>query len=100
MNDALKTGSIDGMLTYEPYVTISKEINNQTLVKSSEDILPDHPCCVVVASDKFINDHENETKTILEIHENATDFINNNSSSYHADRKTCKYQFRQTIHDG
>lgn len=75
MNDALKTNGIDAMLTYEPYVTISKKINNQTLVESSEDILPDHPCCVVVMSEKFISGHENKAKKILDIHKKATDKI-------------------------
>ena len=75
MNDALKTNGIDAMLTYEPYVTISKEINNQTLVESSEDILPDHPCCVVVMSEKFLSKHPDKAKKILNIHKKATDKI-------------------------
>ena len=78
MNDALKTNKIDGMITFEPYVTIAEK-NGATVLAGSQDILPDHPCCVVVASDKFLGEHPNETNTILEIHENATDFINNNS---------------------
>ncbi|MBR6993322.1 MAG: ABC transporter substrate-binding protein [Methanobrevibacter sp.] len=78
MNDALKTNKIDGMITFEPYVTIAEK-NGATVLAGSQDILPDHPCCVVVASDKFLEEHPNETNTILEIHENATDFINNNS---------------------
>ncbi|AMD17802.1 nitrate ABC transporter substrate-binding protein [Methanobrevibacter sp. YE315] len=78
MNDALKTDKIDGMITFEPYVSIAEKNGANVLVDSSE-ILPNHPCCVVVASDKFINEHTNETKTILEIHKNATDYINNNT---------------------
>ena len=78
MNDALKTNKIDGMITFEPYVTIAEK-NGATVLAGSQDILPNHPCCVVVASDKFLEEHPNETNTILEIHENATDFINNNS---------------------
>lgn len=78
MNDALKTNKIDGMITFEPYVTIAEENGAKVLVDSAE-ILPDHPCCVVVASDDFIKNHENTTKTILDIHENATSFINNNT---------------------
>ena len=78
MNDALKTNKIDGMITFEPYVTIAEENGAKVLVDSAE-ILPNHPCCVVVASDDFIKNHENTTKTILEIHENATSFINNNT---------------------
>ena len=75
MNDALKTKNIDGMITFEPYVSIATA-NGANLLADSADILPNHPCCVVVASDKFIDEHPNETQTILKIHENATDFIN------------------------
>lgn len=78
MNDALKTDKINGMITFEPYVTIAEE-NGAEVLADSSDILPNHPCCVVAASDKFIKEHENETKTILAIHENATAFINNNT---------------------
>lgn len=78
MNDALKTNKIDGMITFEPYVSIAEK-NGATVLAGSKDILPDHPCCVVVASDKFLDEHPNETNTILKIHENATDFINNNT---------------------
>ena len=78
MNDALKTDKIDGAITFEPYVSIADK-NGAKVLAGSQDILPDHPCCVVAASDKFINDHPNETVKILEIHKNATDFINNNT---------------------
>lgn len=78
MNDALKTNKIDGMITFEPYVTIAEK-NGATVLAGSKDILPNHPCCVVVASDKYLDEHPNETNTILKIHKNATDFINNNS---------------------
>lgn len=78
MNDALKTGKIDGAITFEPYVSIAEK-NGATVLAGSQDILPNHPCCVVAASDKFIADHPDETKKILEIHENSTDFINKNT---------------------
>ena len=78
MNDALNTNKIDGMITFEPYVTIAEENGAEVLVDSDE-ILSNHPCCVVVASDNFIKNNENTTKTILEIHENATSFINSNT---------------------
>ena len=78
MSDALKTESIDGMLTYEPYVTISKESNNQTLVENSADILPDHPCCVVVMNEKFLSGKSDKAGKILEIHKNATEKIKSN----------------------
>ena len=75
MNDALKTGSIDGMITYEPYVTISEKINDQKLVENSSEILSDHPCCVVVMNEKFLSENFNKAKRILDIHERATEKI-------------------------
>lgn len=75
MNDALRTGSIDAMLTYEPYVTISQNINHKSLVESSGDILSDHPCCVVVMSEKFLSNNGNKAQKILDIHKKATDKI-------------------------
>ena len=78
MNDALRTKGVDAVLTYEPYVTISKEINNQTLVESSEDILADHPCCVVVMNEKFLSKHNDKARKILDIHKKATDKIKEN----------------------
>ena len=78
MNVALKSNQIDGMITFEPYVSIAEK-NGAKVLAGSQDILPDHPCCVVVASDKYIEAHPNETAKIVEIHENATNFINENT---------------------
>ena len=78
MNDALKTKQIDGIITFQPYVSIAENDTNNKVLADSEEILPDHPCCVVVASDDFIKNNENTTKEIIAIHENATNFINEN----------------------
>ena len=78
MNDALKTKQIDGIITFQPYVSIAANNSDNVVLENSSGILPNHPCCVVVASDDFIKNHENETKEIIAIHENATEFINDN----------------------
>ena len=78
MNDALKTKQIDGIITFQPYVSIAANDSGNKVLANSTEILPNHPCCVVVASDDFIKNHENETKIIIDIHKNATDFINEN----------------------
>lgn len=78
MNDALKTKQIDGIITFQPYVSVAEADEGNTVLADSEAILPNHPCCVVVASDDFIKNHENETKSILDIHKKATEFINTN----------------------
>ena len=85
MNDALKTKKIDGIITFQPYVSIAANDTNNKVLADSKEILPNHPCCVVVASDDFIKNHDNETKTILAIHENATKFINENVANGSAD---------------
>ena len=76
MNDALKTKQIDGIITFQPYVSIAANDSNNVVLENSSGILPAHPCCVVVASDDFIKNHEDTVKDIVAIHENATDFIN------------------------
>lgn len=81
MNDALKTKQIDGIITFQPYVSIAANDSNNVVLENSSGILPNHPCCVVVASDDFIKNHENETKEIIAIHENATNFINSQIKS-------------------
>ncbi len=64
MNDALKSNQIDGMLTYEPFVTTAVENGNTELVDSSE-IIPGHPCCVVAASDDFLKEHPDDAVSQL-----------------------------------
>lgn len=86
MNDALKTKQIDGIITFQPYVSVAAAEEGNTVLADSEAILPNHPCCVVVASDDFIKNHENETKSILKIHEEATKFINANVQGGNADK--------------
>ena len=76
MNDALKTKQIDGIITFQPYVSIAANDSGNFVLADSLDILPNHPCCVVVASDDFIKNHEDKVKDIVAIHEDATKFIN------------------------
>ena len=78
MNDALKTKQIDGIITFQPYVSIAANDTGNQVLADSKIILPNHPCCVVVASDDFIKDHKDTVKDILDIHKNSTEFINEN----------------------
>ncbi|WP_405290670.1 ABC transporter substrate-binding protein [Methanobrevibacter sp.] len=78
MNDALKTKQIDGIITFQPYVSIAANDSGNIVLENSSGILPNHPCCVVVASDDFIKNHNDTVKDIIAIHENATKFINDN----------------------
>ena len=84
MNDALKTKQLDGIITFQPYVSIAEAQEGNTVLADSQEILPNHPCCVVVASDDFIKNHEDTVKTILDIHKEATDYINENVAAGNA----------------
>jgi len=77
MYDSLKNGDVDAIVTYQPYLTMAKE-EGHTILEESSKLLPNHPCCVIVATDDFTQNHAEEAKVILDIHKEATDFINNN----------------------
>ena len=51
------------------------------ILENSSEIVPGHPCCVIVASDDFIKNHPDQLSKILQIHENATNFINENPAA-------------------
>lgn len=85
MVDAINTGNIDGMITFEPYATLAESQGHKILV-GSDEIIPEHPCCVVVASQKFLDDHPDVAKNISEIHANATEFINDNIKANTTDK--------------
>ena len=78
INDALKTNNIPAAITFQPYVSIAEANDNIDELADSSEILPGHPCCVVVASDDFLKNHKDAAEKIIAIHENATKFINDN----------------------
>jgi NitT/TauT family transport system substrate-binding protein len=78
INDALKTGNLPAAITFQPYVSLGEADDNIDELVDSSEIMPKHPCCVVVASDDFIKNNENTTKDIITIHKEATTFINKN----------------------
>ncbi len=82
MSGALRTGSIDAMLTYEPYVSVARDVDNMTVIETSGEIIPDHPCCVMVVSDSFTNDRPDTAKKLIDINNEATDKLKENASSY------------------
>lgn len=77
INDAIKTNTIDAGVTFQPFVSSSEADGNKVLATSHE-ISPNHPCCVVVASQDLIDKKPDTVKDIVAIHENATKFINDN----------------------
>ncbi|MBE6500107.1 MAG: ABC transporter substrate-binding protein [Methanobrevibacter thaueri] len=78
INDALKTGSLPAAITFQPYVSLGDNSDDIDELIDSSEIMPGHPCCVVAASQDFLDKHADTAKEIVAIHKQATDFINDN----------------------
>ena len=79
MVTALRDGKIDAIFVPEPFVTTTLENGYGKLLEDSGSIIEDHPCCVIVASDKFIKDSPEDAKKIVTINTEATKYIQNDS---------------------
>jgi NitT/TauT family transport system substrate-binding protein len=76
MQNALIAGDVDGYIAWEPYVSQSEFTGNETVFIYSKDIWPDHPCCVVISTDKFIKNNPERLKKFLKVHVEATNYTN------------------------
>ncbi len=76
----LASDKVDAYVAYEPYVSVAPYRNVGKVLMYSEDIMPGHPCCVIVARQGFIDQHPQELQTFLNIHQNSTNFVNNNKN--------------------
>lgn len=76
MPEALQSGKIEGYIVWEPYVTKAGSGEYGKMFMYSDEIWKNHPCCVI--SNEFMQNHPDELKKILKVHENATDYINGN----------------------
>lgn len=75
MISALRTEQIDGFIAWEPYPSkaFSMEIGHN--LATSHEIWPEHPCCVLVTADKFLQENRTKVKKVLKAHIRATEFI-------------------------
>ncbi|MCE5213351.1 MAG: ABC transporter substrate-binding protein [Methanobacterium sp.] len=76
--DTLASDKVDAYIAYEPFVSLSPYRNMGRVLMYSEQIMPGHPCCVIIARQDFIDQHPQELQTFLDIHKNSTEYINNN----------------------
>lgn len=74
----LASKKVDAYIAYEPYVSLAPYRGVGNVMVYSDEIMPDHPCCVIVARQDFIDKHTQELHKFLDIHKKATEFINNN----------------------
>lgn len=78
MKGALAAGQIDGYIAWEPFVSDSVVAGVGTVLRWSEEIVPNHPCCVVAVHNPFAagEDGEELTSRFLKAHMDATEWIN------------------------
>jgi NitT/TauT family transport system substrate-binding protein len=76
MQNALAAGKVDGYIAWEPYVSQADFIGNEDVFMYSKDIWPNHPCCVVITTNKFMKQKPDQLRKFLKIHVEATDYVN------------------------
>ena len=74
---ALAAKKIDAYISYEPFVSMAPYRGIGQVLKYSDDIVDDHPCCVIIARDDFIKHNPDKLNTFLQIHKNTTEYVNN-----------------------
>lgn len=72
---ALAADKIDAYIMYEPFVSISHYRNTGKVMMYSGEIIDNHPCCVIVAREDFIQKHPTELKKFLKIHYTAIEYV-------------------------
>jgi len=77
MKAALSTGLIDGFISWEPFVSEASMDDTGEVLMWSSEMMPNHPCCVVVASTNFLEteDGPDLTKRFLKAHMDATEWM-------------------------
>lgn len=82
--DTLASHKVDAYIAYEPFVSLAPYRNVGRVLMYSEQIMPGHPCCVVIARQDFIDQHPQELQKFLDIHKNTTEYINShrNETAY------------------
>jgi NitT/TauT family transport system substrate-binding protein len=71
-------GEIDGFIGWEPAPSIAVINFSASILLTSHDIMPNHQCCVLAVSSKFLADHPDIVTKVVNIHNSAQDFINAN----------------------
>ena len=78
MIGALRTGQIDAFIAWEPYPSMAGTLKVGKNLATSRDMWPGHPCCVLVADRKFLENHSEKVEAVVRAHVQATDFIHEN----------------------
>lgn len=73
---SLAAKKVDAYISYEPFVSLAPYEGIGKVLIYSNDIIKDHPCCVIIASESFIKEHPQELDKFLKIHQQTTEYVN------------------------
>lgn len=76
MIGALETRQIDAFIAWEPYPAKARTMGVGRILMTSNQIWNDHPCCVLVADNRFLKNRPDDARSLVKAHVRATDFIN------------------------
>ncbi|MGA2572648.1 MAG: ABC transporter substrate-binding protein [Candidatus Methanomethylicaceae archaeon] len=79
-----KAGEFNGFMSWEPTPSVAVAQDNGTIIATSHDIFPDHQCCVLVVSDKFLASNPDVVSKFVADHKEAMDLINSNPAEVKA----------------
>ena len=80
MQNALTSGKVDGYVAWEPYVSQAKVNGTGIVLMNSNDIWPNIPGCVVIATNSFMTQKPTELQKFLKVHVEATDYVNTHAN--------------------
>ncbi|MDV0445096.1 putative aliphatic sulfonates-binding protein [Methanimicrococcus sp. At1] len=75
---ALKAGSVDAVFLPHPAPSIIVQAGDGKVVMDSGEMSPDHACCVLAVSQKFIDEHPDVVAELVKVHADATKYTNEN----------------------
>lgn len=78
MISVISYNQIAAFMAWEPYPSLAVIKNAGRVLAYSEDIWPDHPCCVLAVSTAFLEKHPSEVNALRRAHHRSIDHIKNN----------------------
>ncbi len=76
MPKSLVFNKFDAFIAWEPYVSVARVEGDGNVLMYSGSVWKNHPCCVVIARDEFLQKKPETVKKFLKSHIAATNYIN------------------------
>jgi NitT/TauT family transport system substrate-binding protein len=78
MISVLSSSQIDAFMAWEPFPSLAVIQGAGRVLSYSEDIWPEHPCCVLAVSTAFLEKHPAEVNALRRAHQRSIEYIKNN----------------------